>query len=92
MHFVAVVMVSLDDPSVCLTADDVRDALLRTARAGDRVEHIRVRALPGEVRIGVLSLAGDRAETERSIRDLCGRAEASEPVLAGWTVVPDSVQ
>ncbi|WP_033258857.1 MULTISPECIES: hypothetical protein [Kitasatospora] len=58
------------------------------ARETDALEHVSVHPeIPGEVTVGVFSLAPDLAGAESRSAALLGRVVAAEPELAGFTVL-----
>ncbi|WP_285738872.1 hypothetical protein [Kitasatospora phosalacinea] len=55
---------------------------------GDALEHVSVHPdVPGEVTVGVFSLASGLAEAESLAAALLARVVATEPELAGFTVL-----
>ncbi|MBD0669720.1 hypothetical protein [Streptomyces sp. CBMA156] len=58
--------------------------LWRQARAGDRLEHVRVRVTPGRIGVALFLLAADEAGARRTARFLCTRALGEAYELRDW--------
>jgi len=64
----------------------VVDILWAVVLPRDRIEHIHVRAGPGQIDVVVYHLTHDTASAVTTVVDLCLRAVQGSPWLRGWTV------
>ncbi|MQS00784.1 hypothetical protein FNX44_002570 [Streptomyces sp. OF1] len=72
------------EPGTTLPAGTVCDILWATARAEDRLEHIRVKQGPGYLDLVLLHSTETPDEALRAAQRLCARAYATAPFLSDW--------
>ncbi|MFD8480472.1 hypothetical protein [Kitasatospora sp. NPDC059673] len=54
------------------------------ARAGDRLEHVRVRVAPGRIGVALFLLAAEQSGARQSARSICARALDASDELRDW--------